>query len=156
MRIINRLKIFSIVGLLVVSTVHSRTFVVYLSGDESDSSPGDFICSSSANPDSMTCTLRAALDEANANAGPDTILFADDLNPILIINGPLVLTDNATNILGEGKLPHIDAVGNIFGSNTVEIQSDFNRIAGLKIERSRRNGIYISRASYEFLHYFQR
>jgi CSLREA domain-containing protein len=47
------------------------TFVVNSAGDQVDSKIGDGICKTSAG----TCTLRAAIYEANSHAGPDTIAF---------------------------------------------------------------------------------
>ena len=47
------------------------TFVVNSSGDTGDKTPGDGICLTSAG----TCTLRAAISEANLHAGPDVIDF---------------------------------------------------------------------------------
>ena len=47
------------------------TFTVNSTADTPDATPGDGICGPSAGP----CTLRAAIEEANANAGVDTINF---------------------------------------------------------------------------------
>ncbi|MCA9872826.1 MAG: right-handed parallel beta-helix repeat-containing protein, partial [Anaerolineales bacterium] len=47
------------------------TFTVNSSQDQSDTNPGDGVCHTSTN----TCTLRAALEEANARTGSDTINF---------------------------------------------------------------------------------
>jgi CSLREA domain-containing protein len=49
----------------------NATFTVNSSGDQSDVTPGDGICATSG----ATCTLRAAIQEANALPGSDTILF---------------------------------------------------------------------------------
>src|SRR4051794_6443755 len=50
----------------------SATFVVDSAGDEADNDLADTICRTSAN----TCTLRAAIQQANASAGADSINFA--------------------------------------------------------------------------------
>ena len=47
------------------------TFTVNSTGDEPDGSPGDSTCDDGAG----SCTLRAAIEEANANGGTDTIAF---------------------------------------------------------------------------------
>src|SRR5688572_14473075 len=40
-------------------------------------------------------SLRAALDDANASAGPDGVLFADGLSgTITVSNGPISITDS--------------------------------------------------------------
>ncbi|HWP54280.1 MAG TPA: CSLREA domain-containing protein, partial [Pyrinomonadaceae bacterium] len=49
----------------------ATTFTVNVIGDGVDANPGDGLCLTSGN----TCTLRAAIQEANANAGKDTINF---------------------------------------------------------------------------------
>ena len=62
------------VSVLLLSTLgsaHAVTLVVDSSGDGADVEPGDGLCDDG----SGQCTLRAALDEANANAGTDTIAF---------------------------------------------------------------------------------
>jgi CSLREA domain-containing protein len=51
----------------------AATFVVASAGDGSDSDPGDGVCSSAGRGG---CTLRAAIEEANARSGLDRIEFA--------------------------------------------------------------------------------
>jgi hypothetical protein len=51
----------------------SSTFTVNSSADSGDSSPGDGTCRTAAS--ATECTLRAAMEEANALAGSQTILF---------------------------------------------------------------------------------
>jgi CSLREA domain-containing protein len=60
----------SLVQLLVPLHAHAATFSVTSVSDTVDAAPGDGICATS----SATCTLRAALQEANALPGHDTIL----------------------------------------------------------------------------------
>lgn len=53
---------------------HAATFVVNVTTDglaAHDANPGDGICLTSGGD----CTMRAAIEEANANSGPDVILF---------------------------------------------------------------------------------
>jgi len=47
------------------------TFTVNSSGDQGDTNPGNGTCRTIL----LNCTLRAAIEEANARPGPDTILF---------------------------------------------------------------------------------
>ena len=54
---------------MAVSQANHATFAVDYDLDEPDNNPGDGICAT-ANDD---CTLRAAVEEANAHAGADTI-----------------------------------------------------------------------------------
>ncbi len=70
-----RLSISIILGLvaslIIVTTAHAATFVVDSTGDQSDGVPGNGVCLTIVN----TCTLRAAIEEANAFAGADTVNF---------------------------------------------------------------------------------
>src|SRR5207248_9052832 len=50
----------------------ATTYTVDDNGDAPDATPGDNTCATAG----ATCTLRAAIEEANAHAGADTITFA--------------------------------------------------------------------------------
>ncbi|MFN8559030.1 MAG: DUF11 domain-containing protein [Dehalococcoidia bacterium] len=52
-----------------VPVVHAAAFVVNDLGDAVDAAPGNGVCATAG----AVCTLRAAIQEANASAGPDTI-----------------------------------------------------------------------------------
>jgi CSLREA domain-containing protein len=58
-------------GRLTTTASASTTFVVNSTGDGADSNPGDGVC----NDGSGNCTLRAAIQQANATSGTDTINF---------------------------------------------------------------------------------
>jgi len=51
----------------------SLNLTVNSTADLPDATPGDGICETSTAPHNGECTLRAAIQEANAHAGPDTI-----------------------------------------------------------------------------------
>lgn len=51
----------------------ASTYIVDTNGDASDANPGDDICNTADD----NCSLRAAIQEANAHAGADTIIFQD-------------------------------------------------------------------------------
>ena len=61
-----------------------RTFVVDDPADAPDADPDDGTCASSTG----SCTLRAAVDEANTWPTPDTITIEPGVNPTLTIAGP--------------------------------------------------------------------
>src|SRR6056297_754202 len=98
---------------LASTTAHAATFTVNSLFDDtfsSDSNPGDGICLDSF-PSSTTCTLRAAIEEANALSGPDSIEFsvAGEIAPDSGLLGPLpLITDdlviNGTNAPGWSPL----------------------------------------------------
>src|SRR5262245_48088374 len=50
----------------------AKTFTVNVTGNGADANPGDGICETSV---AGNCSLRAAIQEANANNGKDTINF---------------------------------------------------------------------------------
>ncbi len=58
--------------LATISTVEAKTFTVTVNVDLKDTNPGDGVCGAAF----ATCTLRAAIEEANAFPGADTIEFA--------------------------------------------------------------------------------
>ncbi len=73
---------FALAGTLVlgsISDVHAQTtFTVNYTGDDSDTNAGNGSCDTGVDPPgpaTVGCSLRAALEEANALAGTDTIRF---------------------------------------------------------------------------------
>jgi CSLREA domain-containing protein len=60
-----------ILALLAAWPAGAATFTVGTTIDETDAAPGDGVCRSAA----RRCSLRAAVQEANALAGPDTIVL---------------------------------------------------------------------------------
>ena len=98
---------------LASTTGHAATFTVDSLLDDAfsnDSDPGDGVCRESF-PNSTTCTLRAAIQEANALAGPDRIEFSvageigpdsGNLGALPVITDDLVI--NGTNAPGWSPL----------------------------------------------------
>jgi hypothetical protein len=75
------------------SVAEGAIFSVDHSDDSPDANPGDGSCLDAAGQ----CTLRAATQEANALAGPDTIAFALDLPASINLSlGPIVITDSVS------------------------------------------------------------
>lgn len=67
------IALFLLAALLLCPTdAAAATFTVNSVGDASDATPGDGLCDAGGS----VCTLRAAIEEANANAGADTIHFS--------------------------------------------------------------------------------
>lgn len=75
--------------LALTTPLYAATFVVDSTADAVDAAPGDTICADSQN----RCTLRAAVMEANATSGTDTI----DLSGINDPNSPIMLTIAGTD-----------------------------------------------------------
>lgn len=83
---------------------HAATFVVNTTADTADAVPGDGICADSSN----ACSLRAAVQEANARAGGDTIqlgaatyVLTGAIGDDLAASGDLDITVNLT-VTGAG------------------------------------------------------
>ncbi len=64
--------VFSL-GLLSCAVVHAATFTVNSTADATDSYPGNGVCETA--PGNAICTLRAAVQEANATGGTNTIVL---------------------------------------------------------------------------------
>jgi CSLREA domain-containing protein len=88
------------------------TFVVNSTADAVDSTPGDRICVTAGG----VCTLRAALDEANRHAGPDTVTFniaGGAPQTIQLTLGKLIINQSGTTVDGfsqPGAHPNTDPV----------------------------------------------
>lgn len=107
-------------------------FTVNNTTDIVDVNPGDGICETS--PSNAVCTLRAAIQEANANPGLDTIVLpsaiytltlngaqedqsaAGDLD---IVDDLIIAGDNSTNTVIDGN--NIDRVFHITGTTAITV-----------------------------------
>lgn len=120
------------------------TFTVNSAGESHDPVPGDGICGDPSLPDSLRCTLRAAVEESNALSGSDTILFAQNLSTIYLTLGSLIVSDNRTTIKGRGFETVIDGLMNPFFSSSIIVKSDSNVIRGVTVQRARCHGIVVT------------
>jgi len=92
--------------LLAPAAAHAATFSVNNAADVGDANPGDGICATPAGD--HTCTLRAAIEEANKLPGPDTIVLQANVTYVLgrtetvdYFTSDLILSDSVT-ITGAG------------------------------------------------------
>lgn len=112
------------------------TFVVTDTGDGSDANLADNVCGD-------PCTLRAAIQQANATAGPDTITFAIGSGPRTIqpaselpsIAGPVVI--DGTTQPGFAGTPIIELDGTNAGpsSHGLNLAGGSSTVRGLVINR---------------------
>jgi len=113
------------------------TFTVNTTSDEIDSKIGDGICQTA----SQTCSLRAAISEANAHPGPDSILFnipGSGVQTIQLTDHLPTLSDSAGGALingysQPGSAPNSDPV---ISNAQIRIQirgNGFNSFDGLAI-----------------------
>ena len=127
----------------------NAVFVVNSSGDNPDLSPGDGFCDTGDNLlDGTTneCTLRAAIEEANALEGADTIIFAIDSgnDPVLgcdvdlgtcrielLGNLPVIIETVLIDGSTQGGLP-IHLIGTSLGLDgfVVDVGADGSEIRG--------------------------
>jgi len=128
-------------------SVWPATFVVNSPVDSHDVAPGDGVAGDHINPDSAHCTLRAAIEEVNHLAGPDTILVPAQVGPFFLRLGVLRVLDNGTCLTGLNGRPVIDGVGNIINHASLVLESDSNTVCNLHLKRSRGDGITVFGAS---------
>ncbi|MCC7416389.1 MAG: right-handed parallel beta-helix repeat-containing protein [Acidobacteria bacterium] len=149
-RIASTQTLAALVCLLFARSATAATFAVNSTGDSSDVSKGNGVCATS----SGTCTLRAAIQEANASAEADTIVFALSTgyqriavsSPLPTITRPLVI-DGATQAGFAGK-PLIE----IWGKGTVNgaglaISSGPTTVRRLVVNGFDGPGIYLNGAT---------
>ncbi len=148
-------------GLLAPAAVRAETlFVVNRKGDATDLNPGNGRCDSST-LSGRQCTLRAAIQEANALAGPDSIHFAIDGSPKVIaptsplppiverlsINGwSQAGTEANTLTVGNDAVFKIvlDGVNAGPGANGLALSGTNSTVFGLVVQRFSGSGILIS------------
>jgi CSLREA domain-containing protein len=120
----------AVAGLILAPSGFAATFTVDSSADDPDAAT-DGVCSTSGG----SCTLRAAMEEANANdPQPDQILFAPMGTTIITLtNGPLpVIVDDVT-ITGFGASETL--IDGVFLGRIFAAQADTTTtISGLTIE----------------------
>lgn len=107
-----------------------------------DANPGDGICATS----SGNCTLRAAIQEANAHSGADTVFFAPGVLAVTIQTELPALTDSTGGTTISGGSDYVYILGNLTASGTdgFTINSNNNKIQGLDIVHFSGNGIVIN------------
>ncbi len=144
MDLLNRVRlpllVLAMVGSMVVVAPSARAagFIVDSSADLPDDIPGDTFCATSSSPGPAVCTLRAAVMEANALAGDDTITVGartvtltlggseedgavtGDLDFIDFISSPSDLPQ-ATTVVGSGVGQTVIECGTSFDDRALDI-----------------------------------
>jgi parallel beta-helix repeat protein len=144
-------RFFVLLGLLLVCvSAHGATFLVDDLGDGGDAAPGDTFC---ATADAIpVCTLRAAIEEANAFGGSDIIEFSltGSINPAtnLVITSEIHIEGStAPGYDGTTPLVEIDgggttAIGLHFSAGSANssvdalLITDFTPTAGIQAEET--------------------
>ncbi|HEV8118510.1 MAG TPA: CSLREA domain-containing protein, partial [Thermoanaerobaculia bacterium] len=124
--------------------------VVNTTGDEADLDPSDDICDVDAQTDGSQCTLRAAIQMANAHADLQAIVFdiPGGPNHTITPGSPLpAITDtvllDATTQPGFSGVPVIELNGAAAGGNGLTLAAGDSTIKGLMINRFSGHGILI-------------
>ncbi|MBM4456959.1 MAG: CSLREA domain-containing protein [Chloroflexi bacterium] len=122
-------------------------FVVNSRADTSDANPGNGVCADAAG----ACTLRAALEEANARVGADTITFApavfpaaapaaitpaSDLPPLADLAGGTTIDGSGAGVIVDGR----DDPALLFGFTLI---SNNNALQRVQIHRFPQDGVFI-------------
>ena len=114
--------LLTIVSILFLSAfTFGATFTVNSSADTPDANPSDNLCLDA----SGNCTLRAAIEQANAAAGNDEINFAANISNISLAtqiaianNGSLTITGRGANLL---NVTNASGNGRAFQSNSATL-----------------------------------
>ena len=120
-------QLVAVLAYLLAATAPAATFTAKSPADVPDSTPGDGICETATG--NGVCTLRAAIMEADALAGADTINLQANVTYLLTRvgsgndNGDLNITDSVT-INGAGANSSIiDGNGGVLGSGVFKISA---------------------------------
>jgi hypothetical protein len=138
--------LFLILAMGMAAPAAAATFVVNNNGNSSDSSVGNGVCRTSGN----VCTLRAAIQEANANSSLDTITFAIGTGPQRIsissslptITNPVII-DGWTQPGFSGK-PLIEIRGTSSLDDGIRISAAGCTLRGLIINGFGGDGVFLS------------
>jgi CSLREA domain-containing protein len=122
----------------VMMTAAAMTFTVNDTGNGRDATPGDGVCATTT----AVCTLRAAIQEANANVGADTINFSigsgtktiSPTSALPTITDPVTI--DGTTQPGFAGSPIIELNGaSAFGADGLKITAGNSTVRGLVINR---------------------
>jgi uncharacterized repeat protein (TIGR01451 family)/CSLREA domain-containing protein len=134
--------VFAPLGALFATSAQAATFTVNSTADEPDAHPGDGVCASTP---SGACTLRAAIQEANALGGANTINVPAGTYLLAAAHtfGPLTISSNITLAGAGSATTTIDANGgfSINDPPVVQVQSGATAtISGLTLTGAHRIG----------------
>jgi hypothetical protein len=143
------LLVIALVGLPSGHASAGGSLVVTAVNEGNDATPGDGICATA----SAICTLRAAIQEANAHAGADTIIFSlpgSGIHSISITSGPLPAITDTLTLDGTSQpscvAPCIVLSGAALAgssNNGLVLYSDYNIVKGFIITSWSKDGINI-------------
>jgi CSLREA domain-containing protein len=130
------------------SPVYAATFTVNSTGDGGDATPGDGVCETATG--NGVCTLRAAIQEANALAGTDTIAFnipgagphtIQPTSALPTINQPVVIDGTTEPDFAGTPIIELDGTNAGASANGLRITAGSSTVRGLVINRFSTYGI---------------
>jgi CSLREA domain-containing protein len=137
-------RLAALFPLIFTVAASAATFTVTNAGDAIDATPGNGLCATAGG----VCTLRAAIQEANALAGTDTVNFSIASGPQTIAPAtdlPLItgdLTIDGTTQPGSGSAPRILLDGNNARAIGLDTTASIT-VRGLAIVRFTDSGIHL-------------
>ena len=125
-----------------LSVSQAATWTVNTSEDMHDKIIGDGICGDPTVP-GTTCSIRAALEESNANAEADTVIVPSTVSPLWLRFGEINLSGDRTMLKATGGATIIDGVNQPSRSVMLRVTARQNHISGLTFQRARMHAIVI-------------
>jgi CSLREA domain-containing protein len=128
-----RLLLSFFLSFLAVSAFASN-YVVNDAGDASDQTPGNDLCATAGS----VCTLRAAIEEANAHAGPDVITFSvagviSPTTPTPLITGQVTIDGTTAPGFVDAPVVVMYGGGSVADALVFAPGSSSSSLVGLKI-----------------------
>jgi CSLREA domain-containing protein len=124
----------------------AATFTVTSAADLGDAAVGNGVCATSEGQ----CTLRAALQEANATPAPDTVAFAIGTGPQRITVGTALPSITAPIVIdgwtqpGFSSVPLIEIRGSLFSGDGLRVTGGSSTLRGLVINGFGGDGVVLS------------
>jgi CSLREA domain-containing protein len=137
-------RVGSLLLVLLTTPLVASSYVVNDLGDAPDAASGNDVCATAG----AVCTLRAAIQEANAHAGPDRIAFAvaGTIAPGFLSPLPLITSEidiDGTSAPGYAGAPVVVLKGSGIGLQ-FDAGSSGSQLAGLKIHGCVFSAVFIA------------
>jgi CSLREA domain-containing protein len=128
-----------VMAIVVIPATHvqAATYTVNSVGDDVDDNVGDHVCHTAGGQ----CTLRAAIEEANASVAVQDVIAFSVAGPIVLLTGLPTITDDDLVITGSGEQVSLTAPGTAFTINADRVQISNLDIDGANVGT---DGIMIS------------
>jgi len=134
-------------GTLPVSVkAQAGTYTVNSNADTPDANPGNGICATAGG----TCTLHAAIQEANLDGGTSLIKFASPMNinyptlPTLTEGGTTIDASDQWNGAWPNGRPGVKIIGASYSNGLLRIQADACIVRGIEFTGGSSVGVYIA------------